>query len=418
VLFEVVEDDSAWQTWEQLHVGGELASEPLQWQIGGWYLKESLESASTTQLANANRIERSYSQDLESFGTWGKFTWDLLDDVTLEGGVRWNYEDKTFHISRQLFISGNSIGPPSVADQNKTWQTPTGNLILTYHFNQEASAFAKYTRGFKAGHFNALASENVNRPPAKPEYNDAWEAGLAGAWLDRRISGSLAYFYYRYQDYQIFLFRDVANEPPVLEIINANQAENYGVEVEARAQPLRGWTPRWMENLLLTANAGWLHGEFLDFQLRSTRPIGNETFPITIDFSGQQLVNSPEFKVAGAATWTFDFGRFGYFIPRYDFSWTDDVAYGLNEGRGTATADIHGTPLLPEFAVGQPAYWLHNVRFAYRTPTGNVEVAFWVRNLTDEVYKNYAFDASSFSSVVLNFVGTPRTLGGDVIVTF
>jgi iron complex outermembrane receptor protein len=150
----------------------------------------------------------------------------------------------------------------SRTDDQTTWQTPTGNLTLTYHFNEAVSAFAKYSRGFKAGHYNALASEDIERPPADPEYNDAWEAGLAGAWFDRRLSGSVSYFYYRYQDYQIFLFRDVANEPPVLEIVNAAQAENYGIEIEGRIQPLRGWTPQLIEGLELSANAGWLHGEF------------------------------------------------------------------------------------------------------------------------------------------------------------
>jgi outer membrane receptor protein involved in Fe transport len=174
-----------------------------------------------------------------------------------------------------------------------------------------------------------------------------------------------------------------------------------------------------IEDLLLTANFGWLHGEFLDFQIRNTLPSGlGEAVPVTIDFSGDQLLSSPEFKFAGSAAWTFDLGRWGYIIPRYDFSWTDDVFFGLNEGRGTSVADLAGAPRLPEFAVGQPAYWLHNVRLAYRTPTGNVEVAAFVRNLEDTVYKTYAFDATNFSQVVLNFVGTPRTIGVDVIITF
>ena len=133
---------------------------------------------------------------------------------------------------------------------------------------------------------------------------------------------------------------------------------------------------------------------------------------------GDQLTNAPEFKFSGSATWTFDFGRWGYFIPRYDFSWTDDVAFGLNDGRGTGPSDIFGTPALPKSAVAQPAYWIHNARVAYRTPTGNVEVAFWVRNITDEVYKTYAFDATNVSFVVLNFTGQPRTIGGDIIITF
>jgi hypothetical protein len=165
-------------------------------------------------------------------------------------------------------------------------------------------------------------------------------------------------------------------------------------------------------------NFGWLHGEFLDFQIRNTLPLGTDAAPVTIDLSGDQLLNSPEYKLAGSATWTFDLGRWGAIIPRYDFSWTDDVFFGLNEGRGTATADLQGNPRLPEFAIGQPDYWLHNVRLAYRTPTGNVEVAVFCRNLEDEVYKNFAFDATNFSNVVLNYVGTPRTIGVDVIINF
>ena len=47
-----------------------------------------------------------------------------------------------------------------------------------------------------------------------------------------------------------------------------------------------------------------------------------------------------------------------------------------------------------------------------------IEIAGWCRNVTDEVYKTYAFDASSFSNVVINFVGEPRTYGLDFTVRF
>ena len=419
IMFETVEDDEAWQTYEELHVGGELEATLLEWQLGGYFLHAELDSQAATVLASEARIDRQFSQDTDSFGTWGKFSWDFLDDVTLDGGVRWNWERKKFKLHRQLFLVGGGTPLQNArTEDEETWQTPTGNLTLTYHLSEAVSAFAKYSRGFKSGHWNALASEDIAQPPADPEYNDAWEAGLAGSWFARRLSGSLNYFYYRYEDYQVFLFRDVANQPPVLEIVNASQAENYGVEIEGRVQPLLGFVPRVLEGLELSANAGWLHGEYLDFQIRNKQLSGNETVPVTIDFSGDQLLNSPKFKASGAVTWDFNLGRFGYVIPRYDFSWTDDVFFGLNEGRGTATSDLQGTARLPELAVGQEAYWIHNVRLAYRTPTSNVEVAIFCRNLTDEVYKNYAFDATNFSQVVLNFVGTPRTIGVDLMVTF
>jgi outer membrane receptor protein involved in Fe transport len=103
-------------------------------------------------------------------------------------------------------------------------------------------------------------------------------------------------------------------------------------------------------------------------------------------------------------------------IPRYDLNWSDAVYFDPNEGRGTPAQD--GRDPLPQYGVGQNPFFLHNVRLAYRTPTGNVEVAGWVRNLTDEVYKNYAFDASAFAQLVLNFVGEPRTIGMDLTITF
>jgi outer membrane receptor protein involved in Fe transport len=419
VLFEIVEDDEAWQTYQSLEATGELGLTLLEWNLGGYYAYSDLDDESTTFLASNNRIERNFSQQTDAFGVWGGFDWDFLDDVTLAGGVRWNWERKKFQLDRQTLSPLFNIPLSALStDQDETWQTPTGNLILTYHFNDRASAFAKYSRGFKAGHFNAIASEDIDRPPADPEYNDAWEAGLAGSWFDRRLSGTVNYFYYRYEDYQVFLFRDVANAPPVLEIINAKSAENYGIEVEGNIEPLRGWAPRAIDGLLLTANFGWLHGEFLDFQIRNTLPLGSEAVPVTIDFSGDSLLNSPQYKFSFAANWTFDLDRFGSLIPRYDVSWTDDVFFGLNEGRGTSPLDLEGNPRLPEYAVGQKAYFIHNVRLAYRTPSGNVEVAVFCRNLEDEVYKTYAFDATNFSNVTLNFVGTPRTIGMDMIITF
>ena len=95
---------------------------------------------------------RDYQQDTRSFGLWAKFTWDFLDDLTLDGGVRYNWERKDFTIERTQFLFGNPF-PPNAADLDDTWHTPTGNLTLTYHLNEGVSAFAKsrITRSGRAG---------------------------------------------------------------------------------------------------------------------------------------------------------------------------------------------------------------------------------------------------------------------------
>jgi outer membrane receptor protein involved in Fe transport len=428
-LFEIQQHDKAWQTYNEVNLGGDLYVQPINWEIGGYYLHEELDNHGLLRTiglgAPAPFVYRNYTQDLDSYGAWFKFGYDFADDFTLEGGVRYNYETKHFDFTTFQLSTLNSLFPLGNGDliahsnQTKSWQTPTGELILTYHINQDISAYARYTRGFKAGHFNALASSNLDKPPADEEYNDAWETGLRGQWFGGLASFGSSAFYYRYENYQVFLFTDAADpaSPPVLEILNAKRAENYGVELDANISPLRGWAPRFMEGLRISANAGWLHGEFLDFTVtRIFQLSGGKLVPVQINYAGQPLQNAPQFKASGTAEWTFDLGRYGYIIPRYDVNWSDDVAFDPNNAHGSV--DPTGQGALPDHAIGQKAYYLHNVRLAYRTPTGNVEVAGWIRNVEDTVYKNFAFDASRFTGLTINFVGEPRTIGVDVIVTF
>jgi len=428
-LFEIQQDDQAWQSYNEMHLNGELYVQPIEWEVGAYYLAEHISNKghlNTIGLgAPAPFVHRIYRQDIDSYAAWFKFGYDFADDFKLEGGVRYNYEAKDFNFTTfQLNTAGTKLplgnGQLTAnSKQTESWQTPTGELILTYLINQDVSAYARYTRGFKAGHFNALASANLNKPPADEEYNDAWETGLRGQWFGGLASLGTSAFYYRYENYQVFLFTDAADpaSPPVLEILNAKQAENYGIEIEGNFSPLRGWAPRVIEGLRLSGNAGWLHGEFIDFTQTRIFALGqNPVVPVTVNYAGQPLQNAPRYKASGTVEWTLDLGRWGYLIPRWDVNWTDDVSFDANGGHGSV--DPTGRPALPDHAIGQKAYYLHNLRLAYRTPTGNVEMAGWIRNVEDQVYKNFAFDASRFTGITINFPGEPRTIGFDIIVTF
>ncbi|MBW2698555.1 MAG: TonB-dependent receptor, partial [Deltaproteobacteria bacterium] len=70
------------------------------------------------------------------------------------------------------------------------------------------------------------------------------------------------------------------------------------------------------------------------------------------------------------------------------------------------------------FAIGQRSHVLHNLRVAYQLPGGNIEIATWVRNLTDFHYKTYVADASPSVGGLLNWIGDPRTWGVSVRVDF
>jgi outer membrane receptor protein involved in Fe transport len=203
----------------------------------------------------------------------------------------------------------------------------------------------------------------------------------------------------------------------VLEIQNAESVENYGADIDLTLRPLEGFVDERYEDLTFNLRFGWLESQFIDFTNRRlfNNAIG-QTVPVTVDYSGNRLPNSPRFSVSGSIEWEFDMGRLGSIIPRYDMSFTDDVYYDADQGRGGVNS--RGEQLLPEFTTGQRGYWLHNVRLTYRPLGGNLEVSGWVRNITDQRYKNFSFDASQFSSLVITLLGDPRTFGVDMRVTF
>jgi len=422
VLFETVAADEAWQFSQELRLSGELADTPLRWEAGGYYLMEELEALMESYLFDpAQDRLRDYQQDTWSFAFYAGFSWDFFDDLTLEGGIRYNWERKDFDFTLDR---PNLTGAARRTVTSRTWQAPTGTISLTYRFAEDASVYWKYSRGWKGGHFNASAQIARDVSPAEPETIDAFEAGLRGRWLDGRLALGLALFYYLYADYQVFVVEDDLGAPPAYQIINANDAEVYGAEFDLRAEPLVGWVPQALDQLVLTGRLGWLESQFLDFSNEIFRsvvldwgpPTVSKTVGIQVDYSGNQLINSPRLKASLSAEWTIDLGRWGAWIPRYDFAWSDDVFFDATEGHGSP--DEFGNVYLPDYTAGQRAFWLHNARLAYRTPGGNIEVAAWVRNFTDEVYKTFAFDASTFSDVVINYVGEPRTWGVSLSVSW
>ena len=196
---------------------------------------------------------------------------------------------------------------------------------------------------------------------------------------------------------------------PSLEIINAESAENFGGELELQLRPLRGYVPGPIESLEIVLRGGWLESEFLDFTDEQTDVANGVITPILADFSGNQLINAPNLNLSGSVSWVFDLGRFGFLTPRWDFAWTDDVAFDPSGGRGQL--DVAGNTVKPKNAIGQPAYWLHNLRIGLRSADARYEISAFCRNLLDQRYRTFAFDASRFGNVVISFVGDPRTCG-------
>ncbi|MFP6563082.1 MAG: TonB-dependent receptor [Myxococcota bacterium] len=425
VVFESVAQDTAWQFSQEVRSEIQLESAPVALEAGGFFLMQKLKSHNENFQPRSVLIaasEREYREDLYSFGVFGRFAWDFLDDFTLEGGVRYNWEQKS--IDFQL-VRGACTPANCAANAARTWQAPTGELNLVYTFpDADVQLVWKYARGWKGGQFNAASSLNSGTQPityAEPESIDDFELKLAGKWFDQRVILNASLFFYKYENYQVFLIQSKPVDPPELVIVNANDAQVYGAELSLITMPLRGLVEEEFEGFRFEARFGWLESEFLDFVNPVLKTVFKNDlavyrYQIPVNYTGNSLINSPNFKLSLTATWAFDLGRWGTITPRYDGAWSSAISFNQANGLRTANVPIPGTPPpfeFPKCAVGQCAFWIHNLRLTYASPDGNIEISGWVRNIENTVYRTFAFDASEFAGLTINYVSEPRFYGVD-----
>jgi iron complex outermembrane receptor protein len=418
-MIEADFDDSAWQFSEDLRLSSDTGGN-LSWVLGTYYLMEQLRVDNFW--AQRNRFtDQVIDQDLWTVAGYAHAAWIFLDDFILEGGVRYNWERKDFSIFSKSRLGNFELGQLNDSTV-KTWSAPTGDLSLSYHLSDDATVYAKYSRGWKGGHFNggaftASANQDVTEQilePVEPETVDSWEAGLKSFWFDRRLMFNLTGFYYRYKNLQVFNLENQQGSVPVQLLINANDAEVYGLELELTARPVPG--------LDIRVQGGWLESQYLDFTRTFFRFVSSPgggvfTVPLTADFTGNRLISSPKYTLAMIAKYEIPLGRWGALTPQYDVTYKSETFFDATEGTGLPRRE--GQEPLPEFALGQKGYWLHNVRLAYRPwEDGRIEFAGWVRNLTNRAYKIDAFDVTEAYSLILEVWGEPRTFGGSVTLAF
>lgn len=408
-----IQSSQTYQVTQELRVASDYDG-PFQWQSGVFFLYEDLESNQTFVTEHATfTFLQSYDQTTWAASGFVHFTLELADTVTLDAGIRYNWERKDVATEAGQFLTKTPGEPQLTVDlsESKDFSGFSGNLTLNWQMADEISSYMKYSRGFKGGHFNgATATLRGVKPPANPEKVDAFEVGIKGSWWENRFMAAAAAFYYDYKDLQVFQFQNTGiSAPPDYVLINANNARVSGVEAEIEVRPL--------DDLTIRGAFGYLNSKYLDFQdtifLRGTSNNGRVTFETewVQDYTGNTLVASPDFSVSGTVTYFLRLGRYGSLEPRYDFSYKGGIFFDPTEGRGVRDA-------FPEYAIGQAPYTLHNLRLAWRSPNELVEVAGWVRNVGNVQYKNDVFDLTQSFGLALQIWSEPRTAGVTVSVAY
>ena len=308
-------------------------------------------------------------QQTDTWAIFGQTDIDLTEQWMLTLGARYNHDSKDFEYDSTdiYFLQGGSFS----FDDSLSEDDWSGKVQLTYRPRDSWLMYAGVSRGIKSGGFNLpLFPIAASDFPYEGEALTSYEVGFKSTLTDR-VRFNAAAFFYDYSDYQAYSFDGFATF-----LFNAN-AESYGAEFELIATPIDG--------LDIVLGLSLLDAEVTDV-------------PATISATGTETpALSPDVTFNGLIRYGWPaFG--GSLSVQADYGWQDDQNFNL----------IY-TPVVRE-----KAYGVANARLSYTSGSDAWSAAVWVKNLTDEDYRSYAFDTTAYFGAVENVPGPQRWFGGSV----
>ena len=182
------------------------------------------------------------------------------------------------------------------------WSATTGTAGLEWTPDTDTLAYAKYSRGYKAGGFNSgITSPVVANPFTDAEHNDAFEVGLKKDF-GRTLQVNLAAFYYSYKDFQapvttIPTSGGIGTAQTVF--FNIPKAISKGFEAEVN------WAP--IDNLRLNASYS-----YVDAYIDEASGLVDPTDPTAVDAAARPVGLTQAQCAAAPTTCTLDIytGRF------------------------------------------------------------------------------------------------------------
>ncbi len=342
----------------------------------------------------------------EAYAAFAQVDFKLTDTWTATAGVRYSDEKKT-DFSRFSLLNPDTelLGvfsprpiPAATAANIKNQRLDsdafTPKLSIQWQPNEDALYYASFTKGFKSGGFNDLQVPATNLP-FNPEFIKSFELGAKTEWLDNRLRVNATAFHYDYTDLQVTAFLN-----GLTVTTNAANATVQGLELDVDARPIEG--------LSVGASIAWLDATYDEFlavygTCRPTNaaldpvncPNPAVTAPRRIDAAGNTLNNAPEFKGNVYASYTYPVGS-GNLAVSTQFGYQGKVYFNNPANDPIAS---------------QSSVTLLDARAAWSNGAGNLELAVYGKNLTDEEYLHNIVQFTSTSDARLDVFGIGNALG-------
>jgi len=397
---------------------GKAFDNRLDFAAGLYYFHESGNDGSLTPALSAiaatglqffGRIKN------DSKSIFGQVTYHVTDALSLTGGLRYSVDDKrvasyngTFPLHPVPTLTDVTcvVAPVCPASRHDTFTGLSYTASIDYRIADGILAYVKTAKGFRSGGENIRASSPDSFVPFKPENAISYEGGVKSEFFDHRLRVNVAGYYTILKDIQRTITIVAPDGTVSTAILNAGQADFYGVEFEASAALPGGFR--------LDGTVGYTHPKYVKF-------IDNG-----FDRSRDAFYGVPKWTASISPSWTHDFDV-GKVLLRADFSYQSDmnvspVAFYTDDA-GVLRDAQNGNPVSPVDAAGylraatDKAHWLVNARAGITVMDGKLDLAVWGRNLTNT--RDYV---AALSLPVLGFANAgerePRTFGVTATMKF
>ncbi len=271
----------------------------------------------------------------------------------------------------------------------------SGTLSYAHNFSKDLMVYGTYSRGYKSGGFNydrsafnitpaSTTKPSVNDWRVKPEFTDNYELGWKWAGLPGRTTLNGAVFFETITDYQMnawtgFNFRS----------FNVDKMVSKGVELDLVSRPIEGLT--------LTG------GALINDAYYDTNVVLPNTTAVVIT-KGQQLATAPRRSLTASLNYRMP-------IAGTSLAWQVYVDGMYNSKTPVQT-------LFGDAKTVQDEYAVFNARLGLGSAKGTWSVELWGRNITDELYHNYALGIPEQTGEYAVYKTEPKMYGVTLRANF
>lgn len=370
----------------------------LGYQFGLFFLNEKLDITSydfgaptdTQPAALANQ-----RQDSDAWGLFGSLSYEFDDGIKLQGGVRYNDDQRKMVAGRPVDTRPGFLGfggpvptvTAKVGDNVVTW-----DLAANYPVNEDVNFFARVAKGYRAPSIQARLVFGREPSVAQSETTMSYEAGVKSTLADGKLRFNLTGFHFSTDNLQLTAVGGASNFTTLL---NAKKVDGYGFEAEVEAKPMHG--------LSLTAGLSYNHNEIKDPNAYVAGCGANCTV------TNRQRVGSP-------GIYSIDGNQLPQ-SPRWIANWTAGYAAPVGSGEAYVFTDWAYRSKVQFFLYNSVEFSDDNMlegglRVGYRTAT--FDLAAFARNITNDVSAVSGIDFNNLTAMV----NEPRVFGVEASIKF